>query len=363
MSQLLDKIKNMAIIRHSCKIWSKDWFLKAISLWLAVVLWFFVGGEDSIEKTVRVPVEIINLPRDLVISNQFKKEIEVSVTGPRSIILSMDEQEIARRVDLSSATPGTIVIENDTAHITVPRSVSVQRVQPASVILSIDKLVQKHFPVVPNTVGSVASGFEVKMIRMTPDFITITGPATILDKLTELQSRFISIDGLERSVQLQIPLELAPGIVDLIGETSVTADVEIGPVSVTKTVSNVPVQAVLDGVSISVVPKTIAVTAKFPKVLIRAGKKPKDMITAHIVADEKNGKLRVVITPRDTDDLPVEIISITPPYVEEVGQPADASIIRNVTEKDKVNGDVKPPQKDETLEAQQALKPAGKKTK
>lgn len=363
MSQLLDKLKNMAIIRLSYKIWSKDWFLKAISIWLAVVLWFFVGGEDSIEKTVRVPVEIINLPRDLVISNQFKKEIEVSVTGPRSIILSMDEQKIARRVDLSSATPGTIVIENDNDHITVPRSVSVQRVQPASVILSIDKLVQKHFPVVPNTVGSVASGFEVKMIRMTPDFITITGPATILDNLNELQSRFITIDGLERSVQLQVPLELTPGIIDLIGETSVTADVQIVPVSLTKTVQNLPVSAIVDGVMIPIVPKTVSVTAKFPKVLIKAGKKPADMITAHLEMDEKENKLKVVITPRETDDLPVEIISITPPFVEEVVEPVDETTIEDTKEKGKVNGDVKPAQKDEMLEAQQALKTAKKKDK
>ena len=58
----------------------KDWVLRIISLGLAIVLWYFVGGEDIVNKNVLVRVEVINLPRDLVISNQFKKETGYSVT-------------------------------------------------------------------------------------------------------------------------------------------------------------------------------------------------------------------------------------------------------------------------------------------
>jgi YbbR domain-containing protein len=140
---LLRKIKKIDL----SKLLKKDWLLKLISLVLAVVLWYFVGGEDRVDKNVMIPIEIINLPRDLVISNQFKKEIEVTVSGPRSLILEMSSRAITRQVDLSSATPGTMVIENDNDHIPVPRGITVQRVQPSSIILSLDKLIQKQFPI------------------------------------------------------------------------------------------------------------------------------------------------------------------------------------------------------------------------
>ncbi len=316
MSQLWNQIKKKAFIRQSFKLWSKDWFLKAISLWLAVVLWFFVGGEDSIEKTVQIPVEIINLPRDLVISNQYKREIEVSVTGPRSVILDMNEQKISRQVDLSNATPGTLVVENDNDHINVPRSITVQRVQPASVILSIDKLVQKNFPVVPNTVGLVATGYEVKMIRMNPDFINITGPETVLNEKEELQSRYISLNGLSESEQLQVPLDLSPAMVDLIGETSVTADIEVGPIVVRKTVENLPVEFVVRGIQGTVTPKTVTVTAFFPELLLDDVDSPADLLTAKAVPNETGENLKVIVNLKNPKQFSIDIISIFPPTVE-----------------------------------------------
>ena len=82
--------------RYWLQLFPKDWVMRIISLGLAIVLWYFVGGEDIVNKNVMVPVEVINLPRGLVISNQFKKEIEVSVTGPRSMVLNMGKGNVVR---------------------------------------------------------------------------------------------------------------------------------------------------------------------------------------------------------------------------------------------------------------------------
>ena len=131
--------------RHWLQLSPKDWVLRIVSLGLAMVLWYFVGGEDIVNKNVMVPVEIINLPRDLVISNQFKKEIEVSVSGPRSLVLDMGNGALSRQVDLAEATPGTMVLENSNDVIDVPRGVQVLRIQPKSVILSLDKMIHIVF--------------------------------------------------------------------------------------------------------------------------------------------------------------------------------------------------------------------------
>ena len=58
-------------------LWSKEWLIKIISIGLAVMLWYFVGGEDVVEKNVLVPVDVINMPADLIISNKYKKERKV----------------------------------------------------------------------------------------------------------------------------------------------------------------------------------------------------------------------------------------------------------------------------------------------
>lgn len=294
---------------------SKDWLLKLLSLLLAVGLWYFVGGEDRVDKNVMIPIEIINLPRDLVISNQFKKEIEVTVSGPRSMILEMANRAVTRQVDLSSALPGTMVIENDNDHIPVPHGITVQRVQPSSIILSLDKLIQKQFPITARTVGRVADGYYVKTLRTDPDLISITGPQTTLSQVDELFTKAINLSGVKQSAQLQVPLELDPAIVDLIGETSITADLSVGLETVTKTMDKMQVHVVVDGVKREVQPATVKITANIPKMLMGKEVEPKSFLSITALVKDGEDKLKVKVIPKADVELPIEILSIIPSEV------------------------------------------------
>ena len=291
---------------------SKDWILRLASILLAVVLWFYVGGEDTVEKNVMVPIEIINLPRDLVISNQFKKEIEVTVSGPRSLLLDLANRGVTRQVDLSEAVPGTMVIENSNQHIPVPRGITVQRVQPSSIILSLDKLIQKAFPVTAKTSGFVEEGYYLKSLKTDPDVITITGPSTVLSPLDELYTQVIDLLGVKQSAQLQVPLELDPTVVDLIGETSVTANLIVGLETLTKTMTGVRVHVVIDGVLRKVMPEVVKVTANIPKLLLKKETDLKKLLTVTAMQTDGEGMLKVKVIPRPDIELPIEIISIIP---------------------------------------------------
>ncbi len=316
---------------------SKDWILRLASILLAVVLWFYVGGEDTVDKNVMVPIEIINLPRDLVISNQFKKEIEVTVSGPRSLLLDLANRGVTRQVDLSAAVPGTMVIENSNQHIPVPRGITVQRVQPSSIILSLDKLIQKAFPVTAKTSGFVEAGYYLKSLKTDPDVITITGPSTVLSPLDELYTQTIDLLGVKQSAQLQVPLELDPTIVDLIGETSVTADLIVGLETLTKTMTGVKVHVVIDGVLRKVTPEVVKVTANIPKLLIEKETDLKKLLTVTAMQTDGEGMLKVKVIPRPDIDLPIEIISIIPSNVLLVnegepvsGYPLSTTIVEEV---------------------------------
>ena len=309
--------------RHWLQLSPKDWVLRFVSLGLAIVLWYFVGGEDIVNKNVMVPVEIINLPRDLVISNQFKKEIEVSVSGPRSLILDIGKRNLSRQVDLAQATPGTMVLENDNDVINVPRGVKVLRIQPKSVILSLDKMIQKQFPVNPVTVGVLAPDFILKEIRMEPDSISITGPQTVLSQFEVLRTKAIDIAGLRESTQIQIPLELDPVIVELIGATTITADLDIRVETVQKKISNLPVEVEKNGVRQRVTPATVSITVALPKTLIRDKIDLHSLFKVTAVDEKKDGQMRVKIIPNTDFDDPIRILQFAPQVVtliEEVVQ-------------------------------------------
>ncbi len=307
------------------RLMSKDWLLKFVSLVLAIILWHFVGGEDKIDKNVMVPIEIINLPRDLAISNQFKKEIEVTVSGPRSLILEMTNRAVTRQVDLSAATPGTMVIENDAKHIPVLRGITVQRVQPSSIILSLDKLIQKQFPVEARTTGRVAHGYYLKSLKTEPEVITIVGPHTTLSQVDHFVTKVINLEGIKQSMQLQVPLQLEPAIVELIGETSVTADLTLALETVTMNFDTLKVTAGVDGQKREVQPDQVKVIANVPKLLLDKKVDLKTVLSAVAEKNDGEANLKVKIIPRADLELPIEIVSLVPDTVRLVGDGNDVN--------------------------------------
>lgn len=302
-------------IRRFQEMWPKDWTLRFISLVLAVGLWYFVGGDDTVDKNVLVPLEVINLPRDLVISNQFKREIEVTISGPRSQVLKIEKGDITRQVDLAQAVPGTMVIKNETHLISVPRGVKVLRTQPDSIIFSMDKLIQKQLVVKPITKGNPASHHVLQDIRMKPEAISITGPQAVLAQLDALQTQTIDISGMNQSTQLQVPLVLNPALLELIGETSVTADLVIVEETVETRISGLSIEVNSQGDTRQVTPSTVTITALLPRSMARENKNLQSLFKVTAVDDGEAGQMTVMVVPRENSLNLIQIIKVEPMVV------------------------------------------------
>jgi len=239
MEKLAQQIKKFsASFRY--RNWPKDWGLRLLSLFFAVFLWYFVVGEDKVDTSVFIPVEIVNLPRDLVISNQYKKQLEVTISGPRGLIEGLRRKPVHRTINLSKAKPGTLVVRNKPDDIPFPRGITVLRIQPTHITLFIDQLVEKNLPIVAKTMGKPPADYEVAQIRVEPDSITISGPKLVLDKEERLLTKPFSLDGLTATTTLQVALDLDEEILDLIGETVVSATVVIEEKKVEKRLNDIP---------------------------------------------------------------------------------------------------------------------------
>ncbi|HSR36005.1 MAG TPA: CdaR family protein [Desulfurivibrionaceae bacterium] len=246
--------------------WPKDWLLRLLSLLLAVFLWYFVVGEDKVDTSIYIPVEIVNLPRELVIANQFKKQVEVSVSGPRGLIDSIRRQRINRTVNLAKAAPGTVVIRNEPESIPLPRGVNILRIQPTHITLQIDRLVEKTLPVELKITGHPAEGYELISAQVEPPIITISGPQATLGNETQLLTEPLDISGLDSSVTKQVPLRLAPAVIDLIGETVVSARVVVKEKTTPREFGAVPLTVAQGDPNLKYqfTPATVTVTAKVP---------------------------------------------------------------------------------------------------
>jgi hypothetical protein len=164
-------------------------------------------------------------------------------------------------------------------------------------------------------VGKVADGYYIKQLKMDPDVITIAGPLTILSQFDELFTKAINLTGVKESIQLQVPLELESSIVELIGETSVTADLTVAPETVTKTFDTLLVEVEVNGEKRKVSPEMVKVTANIPILLLPENVDPKNLLMVRAVEQEGEEALVVQAVPRVDVALPIEIVSIIPSKV------------------------------------------------
>lgn len=277
--------------------WPKDWVLRLLSLLLAIFLWYFVVGEDKVDTSIYIPVEIVNLPRDLVIANQFKKQLEVSVSGPRGLIDSIRRQRITRTVNLAKATPGTMVVRNEPEAISLPRGVNILRIQPTHITLLIDHLIEKTLPVELKLSGRPAEGYEMISAQVEPPIITISGPQATLGAETQLLTEPLDISGLDGNVTKQVPLRLAPAVIDLIGETVVSARVVVKEKTAPREFGAIPLRLSQADKELhyQFTPAAVTVTAKVPLSQVHDPGRLAAKIHATInVANLKPGRHKIV---------------------------------------------------------------------
>ena len=296
----------------------KNWILKAVSLCLAIMLWYFVVGEDQVDMNIQVPIEIINLPANLTIANEYKKNIDVAVRGPRSVILDLRNRNITRPVDLSSAQPGTIVIKNDERSIPLPKGILVQRLQPTNITLLLDQLTQKNFPIKTVTEGKPAPGYELGKISIDPDHLIISGPRAILENEQSLKTYAINLNGLDHTTTIQVHLNLKPEFFDLIGETVVTAQVEVKEKLEEHTVEVAPVAAGEPHAPVTIKPQTVSVLAVFPQNLLKKTTNLSTLLEATVATEAVTSEstVPVVVTGRNVQGhAPIKVLSVTPAEV------------------------------------------------
>ena len=164
----------------------RHWPLKVLALFIGVALWYGIAVEDQVDTVLTVPLELRNLPASMIIANQYQKEVDVSVRGPKRLLQELRQQQLSRPVNLASARPGPRLVENTPDSFSFPRGVTVQRVQPANVLLVVDQLVERHIRLQARTTGQPARGFTLEELQLKPDVIKVSGPFSLIGKVQAL---------------------------------------------------------------------------------------------------------------------------------------------------------------------------------
>lgn len=216
--------------------------IKLISVLCAIVLWFFVVGEEKAEIGVTVPVEIVNIPQGLMIVNDVENGIDVRVNGPRSLIRQLANQKLSKSIDLTRAGPGLISFPIGPENLPLPRGVRVIRVRPTSITIFLERVKRKGVTVQAVVVGEPAPGYQVAGVTVEPQQVTVSGPESELAGLSRVWSKPIDVSGLTSSVRRPVGLDFKGYHLSAVSDVPLEALVQVEERVVTREFRDVPVR-------------------------------------------------------------------------------------------------------------------------
>ncbi len=201
--------------------------LKLLSVVLAVFLWAVVLGEQKVDVTLTVPLEIKDLPRDLILVNEPPDSLEVRLRGPKTLVTTLASREVVLEGLPKNFVEGENVIAIRPEAVRVPRGIEVVEVTPHRVRVVLDAMAVREVEVSPRIEGAPAKGFILKRVTSTPARIRMAGPKNELRRLTRVYTVPISLDGQTASFSTRAMLEPAGRQIRVLDEVPIIVGVEI----------------------------------------------------------------------------------------------------------------------------------------
>jgi YbbR domain-containing protein len=189
---------------------SKKYSRKVVLIVLGTVavlsgsLYFFA---KNAETTLPFFLEFVDIPEGLVIIDRVPT-MEACIKGPNGILNTLKETTLNHDFPLTSAEPGRLQVKISPETVDTPKGTSVLEINPSSFFVRIDKRAEKSVPVVPHLENKPVIGHVVSTVTPAPSTVRLSGPASVLEKITEIQTTPIDLSGLMETTQKSVALNL-----------------------------------------------------------------------------------------------------------------------------------------------------------
>ena len=203
--------------------------LKFLSLAVAALLWLVVAGERVVERVMRAPVEMQNLPEGLEIVGNPPDTVEVRLRGPSGALSRISAGDMAAVLDLQTVRPGRRLFHLTQSNVSVPYGTEVVQVGPSTLTLEFEMTAVRTVPVEPDVEGRPATGFEVTKITSEPASVEVAGPATAVKRLQAAVTEPVSVQDQTRTVREVVTIGVPDASVRLKSPQSAVVIVTISP--------------------------------------------------------------------------------------------------------------------------------------
>jgi YbbR domain-containing protein len=220
------------MIRFLKDLFTRNWVLKLLSFFFAVILWLTVIPEEKIsgERTLSVPLETRNIPATMELVEKSISTVDITVRAPNRLLGQLTAADIEAVLDLKKAGVAQEDYALDPSMIVVPPNAKTVRVFPNKVHLKLEKANEVEMEVTPSIVGKINDGFVIEKIETVPAKATLRGPESKFRPKDKLRTSSVDVTGLTASAQFEADIiPPRPDLRILNGPTRIKVRVVISP--------------------------------------------------------------------------------------------------------------------------------------
>jgi YbbR domain-containing protein len=239
--------------------------LKIVSVALAVLLWMMVSSQRaSVERGLRIPLELQNLPENLEMVEPPQEAVDVRVRGTADALGRITPGELVAAVDLSAAQPGRRLFHLSPERVKAPFAVIVTQVTPSTVAIRFEPSATRSVAVVPSVEGEPAPGFIVGKISADPATVEIVGPESLLRRVTEAITEPLWVGSARADVKSTVIVGVADEGVRLKSAKTAVVSVQIVPAPAERQLAAVAVRArnLAPGLRVTITPPAVSVRVR-----------------------------------------------------------------------------------------------------
>jgi YbbR domain-containing protein len=289
-----------------------QWELKLLSLGAAGVLWFLVVSGEKAQVSLAVPLEFYSIPAGLELAGERPESVDVEVQGLRSALTRISAEDLRASVSLTGFRPGESTLRLLPENIRAPRGVTVVRVSPGRLRVTLEPSEVATVRVAPRLTGQPPAGYRVSRVVVNPAEVEIRGPRSEVLRWKQVETDPIDLSGLKGTIARRASLGGLTNSVRLAREGGVEVTVEVAGETATRRISGVPVRPESSAWKARPVPDSVDVVVRGP--LSRVGELTAAQIAA--VLDLKGLRPQVYrLAPRITLPPGVELLQVDPPRV------------------------------------------------
>jgi YbbR domain-containing protein len=238
--------------------------LKALSLGLATLLWMVVAGEETVERGLRVPLELMQFPPGLELVGEPPTVVDVRVRGASGTVARMSPGDLVAAIDLRSARAGRRLFQLTPENVRTPFGVEVIQVTPPTIAMLLENGQTREVRVSPSIEGDPAPGSVRGKATVEPQVVMVTGPESAVRQASEAITETVSVAGARSTVVENVTVGLLDPSLRLVSPRPATVRVEVMPAPRERTLSDRPVHLrnLREGLSAQAIPASVDVVLR-----------------------------------------------------------------------------------------------------